>query len=955
MKIKSHLYWITVLTLIGLLGGIGLLVQSKADEPDSKPNTQVFLPFVTTGNSATNSTDITFKHIDIAQSAAGGGRIDAFTFFIPYATEAAAAQFDAGSDDRDITSNLPISTTISIAVNRDGSIVYYDQWEDTFEGDLTFPTQTTTLVWGDGDPANNTTGLPPGVQLLGIPASDILTSGTIITLRNTVPSISAARGTPPTIFFDGGDMLTSTGGALAVSTSFWTAPPGPGILYTDAWELYPTNRWGLEYITAIGQNVTRNGPGNEGEFEVVGLNIQAVENDTLVEIDSNADGVFDHGDNPGDLDLPDTTLDMGEQLSLLNGVLAGTHVRASAPVQAHLFASDPDSTWDARGYTLVPFDQWTNDYLAPRASDGDFWLYNPSPTNPLTITVQSITNTTTLNVPPNSTVRYPVDPTPPIITDADMSGATGLRFTSNGPVFYGMAALDATDAQDWGYDVLPVANLTSQTLISLGVGNNNIFSQGCPSNINDPNNNGREMRIYVTALTATNLFVDVNNDGTPDEVDITGDGIADPYPGAGIGYPLIPLQEMSIMDPSDCNMTGAFLFTRDSTPFAAVWGQDASASLALPSIDAGTTIVPLRSLAIQKTFSLLTDLDCSGSISLGDGVRFQLETFNDSATLLNSVIVSDTLPSALTYIPDTTIEDGQLVPDNSSGSAYPLDGNGLNTGQLDQFSSSTLTYDATVNNAGAVIINQANARTSSLPLQADAVTIFVPVGSPIPLLQITQTLIDPVSGPVDPGQVVTFSLTITNTGGTTITTLPLEEAYNSSHLTFLNAVPTPDITSTGVITWDDLTTISGPLPPNTSFSLTLSYTVNQIPAGTNNTALTSTIRNAFRQNSPVPLTCSNEASLAFAAPPAPPPPPPPPPPPSSPPDDDDDDDKDPTPTPTPIPVAAIPATPAPTIPVAFLPETGLREAGLEGWAIAGGLGLLILGGFGLALRSRYKE
>ncbi|MCQ3977743.1 MAG: hypothetical protein DPW09_30315, partial [Anaerolineae bacterium] len=246
MKIKRHLYWITVLTLIGLLGGLGLLVQSKADEPDSKPNTQVFLPFITTGEGDTNPTDITIKHIKIAQGAAGGGRIDAFTFFIPYATESAAAQFNVGAPTT-VAPNLPISTTISIAVNRDNSIIYYDQWEDTLEGDLTFPTQTTTLVWGDGDPTNNTTGLPPGVQLLGIPANDILTAGTIITLRNTVPSTPAARGTPPTIFFDGGDMLTSTGGALAVSTTFWT-DIGPGILFTDAWELYPTNRWGTDYI-----------------------------------------------------------------------------------------------------------------------------------------------------------------------------------------------------------------------------------------------------------------------------------------------------------------------------------------------------------------------------------------------------------------------------------------------------------------------------------------------------------------------------------------------------------------------------------------------------------------------------------------------------------------------------------------------------------------------------------
>lgn len=964
MKIKRYLYWITALILFGLSSGLGLVVQSNADDPEPKATSEIFLPFVTGGEGGSDTTSVTANLIEIAQGPAGGGRLDAFTFFIPYAAEAMAIQFDAASLQPEVTPGLPIVSTISIAVNRDNTIIYYDQWEDALEGDPTVPTQITTLVWGDGDPSNNTTGLAAGATVQGIPASDILTAGTIITLRSTVPSTAAGRGTPPSIFFDGGDMLVSRGGALAVSTIFWTDAPGPEIFFTDAWELYPTNRWGQEYVTSIGENVLRDGPGNRGDFGVVGLNIQAVDNDTVVEIDLNADGTFDNGI----LDPVTTTLDQGEQLSIPNGILAGTRVRASGPVQAHLIASDPDSRFEMRGYTLVPFDQWTNDYLAPRASDGDFWLYNPNNT-PLPITVESDAGTTVLTVPANSTARYLVT-TPPFdddnTDDVDMAPVTGLHFSSNGPIFYGMAALDSFDAQDWGYDILPTNNLTSQTLIGLGVGNRNILQgQGCPATPRR-GNNGREMRVYVTSLTATTIFVDVNNDGTPDEVDVTGDGTVDPYPGPGIGYALSPLQEMSITDPfnavlnpdGDCDMTGAFLYTPDGTPFAAVWGQDENANAGIPSIDAGTSIVPLRSLAIQKTFNLLADMDCSGSISLGDAVRFQLEYINDSALIINNVIVSDTLPAALGYIPDTTVEDGQPVPDNGGSSPYPLDGSGLDTGSLPDFGTSILTYDATVRDTSAAIINRANASSRSLPLQGDAVTIFVPTGSPIPIIEITKTRIAPASGPVDSGQTVTFNLTITNSGSTTITTLPLEETYNSSLLTFASAVPAPDTTANGVLTWNDLVAASGPLPPNASVNVTLSYTVNQLPAGTNDTTLTATVKNALRQNSPVPLTCSNEAELLFAGAPSPTDEP-------VPPSDNDNNknndnnsndnnNKAPAPTPTPIPVAGLPATPAaPAFPVAFLPETGLRGTGLEGWVIAGGLILLAVGGF--VLHSRYKK
>lgn len=915
MTLKRYFYWIAVVIIVGFLSTFWLYVQSNADDPDPKPGNQVFLPFLTTDGNPTNTNNVTSQVILVPQATSAGGRIDAFTFYIPYAATAMAVQFDIGSSDPNITSNLAISTTISIAVNKAGSIIYYDQWEDALEADLTVPTQSSTLIWGDGDPTNNNTSLAAGVQVQGIPANDILTAGTVITLRNTVPVVG--RGNPPALYFDGGDTLTSKGGAIAVSTSFWTVPPGPGILYTDAWELYPTNRWGKDYIIPIGQGLPR-GTAQvppRGQFDVVGLNVQAVENGTLVNVDLNNDGTPE---------LTNVLLNQGEQLSVTSGVLPGARVKATGLVQVQLFASDPDSRWEARGYTEVPVEQWTNDYLAPRASDGDFWLYNPT-TSTITITVQSMTNTTAITIPAQNTRRYPVGNPP--FTDANMSGATGLHFTSNGPAFYGLVALDSADIQDSGYDLSPTANLTTQTLVGWGVGN--VDSPGCNSGT------GRESRVYVTALTATTIYVDRNNDGTPDDVDVTGDGVLDPSP-----YALAPLQELSINDPRDCDMTGAFLYTTDGTPFAAVWAQDASADARLPSIDAGTNIVPLRSLALQKTFSLLTDVDCSGSISLGDDVRFELQYSNDSATDLTKVTVADTLPTALSYITNTTTQNGSSVPDDSISSPYPLDGTGLDTGPLDFFSAGLLTYDATVNDASTIIVNRASANSPSLPLQGDAVTVFVPTGSITPLLQITQTLIDPVSGPIINGQVITFNLSITNTGTTTITTLPVGETFNASDLTFRDAIPAPNVTATGVITWDDLTNTFGDLPPNTSVNLTISFIVNQ-PPGSNSTNLSAIVRNAQRQNSPVPLTCSSNANLILGAPtptstptststPTPTTPTPTPTStPTSPPCDDcqGNGKKEKTPTPTPITVAVFPtASPNVLPPVTFLPETGIREA-----------------------------
>jgi hypothetical protein len=100
MKLKRYFYWIAVVTIVGVLSGLWLLDQSNADDPEIKPDNKLFLPFVTTDSSATNANFVTAETIQIAQGTSGGGRIDAFTFYIPYNSNNMAAQFNAGSDSR---------------------------------------------------------------------------------------------------------------------------------------------------------------------------------------------------------------------------------------------------------------------------------------------------------------------------------------------------------------------------------------------------------------------------------------------------------------------------------------------------------------------------------------------------------------------------------------------------------------------------------------------------------------------------------------------------------------------------------------------------------------------------------------------------------------------------------------------------------------------------------------
>ena len=56
------------------------------------------------------------------------------------------------------------SSTYSIIVTGNGTVIYYDQWEDGYEIDLSHPTQSTTQIWGDGNDAHGIVNL---FQLVG--------------------------------------------------------------------------------------------------------------------------------------------------------------------------------------------------------------------------------------------------------------------------------------------------------------------------------------------------------------------------------------------------------------------------------------------------------------------------------------------------------------------------------------------------------------------------------------------------------------------------------------------------------------------------------------------------------------------------------------------------------------------------------------------------------------------
>jgi hypothetical protein len=253
-----------------------------------------------------------------------------------------------------------IASTFSIIVTGTGTVIYYDQWEDGYETDLSNPTQPTTQIWGDGNDAH---GIPPGFahNPLGLPA------GTVITLTNNV----ALPRNPSQILFDARDRMAANK-ALVISRAAWPIPTGP--VFAGAVGVLSTMDYGTHYISPVGQDMTPN------LMKYVGIFIMAAQNNTAVIIDPNGNGVG----------TTNIVLNQGESYLVNGGIKKGGRVTASKPVQVDLLIGHVGATYASDWFTLYPVEAWDNTYYTPVSSAASgsqpayVYLFNPG-TNAITI------------------------------------------------------------------------------------------------------------------------------------------------------------------------------------------------------------------------------------------------------------------------------------------------------------------------------------------------------------------------------------------------------------------------------------------------------------------------------------------------------------------------------------------------------------------------------------------
>jgi len=340
------------------------------------------------------------------------------------------------------------------------------------------------------------------------------------------------------------------------------------------------------------------------------------------------------------------------------------------------------------------------------------------------------------------------------------------------------------------------------------------------------------------------------------------------------------------------------------------------------------------------------------TVRVGDVLTFHVAIRNSTSFSLTTVPLTDVFRAdilspvpvyvdpaydALTYVGNSGVISWTDVAAYFGGFILP-----------DQTVTVTLAFTAEHPTQQLTVVNQAGVH-DAINILGESVfagggqTENEALGGSVPL---TKTLELTGSMP-EVGLPLTFTIQIRNEGAAAVTYLPLEDTYDPSLLAFHYALPAPTlvVTETGLISWTDLTIYFGPIPGDTSITVTTVYTLISA-ASVQTTTNQARVTGARDEYSNELAAGQDQVPIHVLFPPTATPVPTP-----SEGDDDEADDNRATPTLTPT-YTPIPI-PTPTATLEFpstLPETGVPlKVGLLDVA-----GLLALGGGLLFMAARRR-
>lgn len=689
-------------------------------------------------------------------------------------------------------------TLISVTAWSDTVTIYYDHWENGYGYDPNDPDGPGTdekYVLNASQTLNFTSAAVPRPRTGADGNTYVGAAGNCNAQPTPAPAL--LRRTP-NFCYDGRDRIVTVGGATTVTRGGYLNTPGMGKLAAIGEEVFPLAPQLIKYILPFGEDATRN------DYQQVLAVVQATEDNTVLQIDFNGDGVFDAFNTENGyrtaradpVDATTLTLQRGQAYvvdrnsdGVAGGTLLnkGTVILGTKTLQVEYFYGRTASNYDSRAVAAFPRGFWAKDYYA--SADGgnsavcgggvcntDILLYNPN-SGTITIDWESATNTGSFTMAANETAFFQAK------TGSYVPDGSGI-YVRGSDTFWGTSDID-TNANnwDWGYSLVPTYLLSREQTVAWAPGNSPV--QACNTA------NARGNGLFVTpVLDNTTVFVDANADGVPDtNASIEVLRGQTPVAATGSGYRANRLEALYITGSntgtaanSPCDLTGARIYA--TGPFSMSYGENPDKTTTAGGLDLGYTVLPSPGnwmnlvLTTEKSTSPVLVSTVAGATTVTFTLVVKSHIFN-----VDSISVVDKLPanwtfdanSAVITLPDLTQISGAAA--NPTVSLPNLTwGPGL-LGSLLPNQQITITFNArttaafpngalTQNNVGVVGTRTVGGVTQTFKASDFAFNTFTDgsVG-----MQLTKASSVPEPTPVSPGDTLTYTITPGNPAGTTTT------------------------------------------------------------------------------------------------------------------------------------------------------------------------------------------
>lgn len=652
------------------------------------------------------------------------------------------------------------NSVVSATASSDNQIIYYDQWEDGYEADILNPTDPSTLIIGDGNPANGDVcdfnGSACGTDIIltgdfvnfasdgGLGAGCTLASaspGTYTNLCSSVPvnprCAVAGACTNDEFRFDGGDRLFSSGGPLSLVHPQDPLSPFIG----GATEII--SRQALQnaqsYSIPIGEDIFAGNNTTTEPFQYVDLNLVAFDDNTQVQVDSPGAGTVTFTLNQGEHWTSQGLIDTAPAPSLT--INAGTKISTTGPIAGLIFTGGVGQ-FATRFYSLLPDLLHGTDYVITAPGDDptpqgsrplNLYIFNADPLNSITVTATDSVGTTSFNVPANSQVDYAS------VMGRFVPANSSVRMFSDRP-FWGVSAYDhQSPANDWGHSWLSRKFVTATYTVSFAPGLNDP-ALNYPSCGPAPCDTLNRSPVFVsTTLDNTQIQIDFDNDGVFELVDTDGDDCPDdgalPVGCTPLGgsctppvnpcniYQIDALESLRIYDWTDYDNTGTRVIA--NKPIALAYGQDTDQAIGGDPIqDTGYAVYPIDQRFLDPVLVLDKSVDVSTVPSTGGIATYTIavETFDFGP--ISSLQIFDLLPTGVAasdYVPGSTLITYPDLTQDTTDPAGSVDA-GTGLGRLDwTLSPDSLAANQTITVRYSVNIPSSGGTVRTLTNTANAV------------------------------------------------------------------------------------------------------------------------------------------------------------------------------------------------------------------------------------------